>query len=71
MLTSVDCSKAPAATVMVNTGTRSIKLHTGDYKALLVIGEDQFSCEWRNRKVAVNYRADGAGDGDLVSLEVQ
>ena len=40
-------------------------------KALLVIGEDQFSCEWRNRKVAVNYKAGGAGDGDLVSLEVQ
>ena len=71
ILTSVDCSKSPAATVMVNTGTRSMKLHTGDYKALLVIGEDQFSCEWRNRKVAVNYKAGGAGDGDLVSLEVQ
>ncbi len=71
VLTSVDCSKAPAATVMVNTGTRSIKLRTGDYKALLVIGEDQFSCEWRNRKVAVNYKAGGTGDGDLVSLEVQ
>jgi tetratricopeptide (TPR) repeat protein len=71
ILTSVDCSKAPAATVMVNTGTRSMKLHTGDYKALLVIGEDQFSCEWRNRRVAVNYKAGGAGDGDLVSLEVQ
>jgi len=71
ILTSVDCSKAPAATVMVSTGTRSMKLHTGDYKALLVIGEDQFSCEWRNRKVAVNYKASGAGDGDLVSLEVQ
>jgi len=71
ILTSVDCSKAPAATLMVNTGTRSMKLHTGDYKALLVIGEDQFSCDWRNRKVAVNYKAAGPGDGDLVSLEVQ
>jgi len=71
IITSVDCSKAPAATVMVNTGTRSMKLRTGDYKALLVIGEDQFSCEWRNRKVAVNYKAGGGGEGDLVSLEVQ
>jgi tetratricopeptide (TPR) repeat protein len=71
ILTSVDCSKAPAATLMVNTGTRSVKLHTGDYKTLLVIGEDQFSCDWRNRKVAVNYKAGAAGDGDLVSLEVQ
>jgi tetratricopeptide (TPR) repeat protein len=71
ILTSVDCSKAPGATLTVNTGTRSVKLHTGDYKALLVIGEDQFSCEWRNRKVAVNYKAGAGGDGDLVSLEVQ
>jgi hypothetical protein len=71
ILTSVDCSKAPAATVMVNTGARSIKLRTQDYKALLVIGEDQFSCEWKNRKVAVNYKAGGGSDGDLVSLEVQ
>jgi tetratricopeptide (TPR) repeat protein len=71
ILTSVDCSKAPAATVTVSIGMRSLRLHTGDYKALLVIGEDQFSCEWRNRKVAVNYKAGGAGDGDLVSLEVQ
>ncbi|HST12368.1 MAG TPA: hypothetical protein VLL05_18480 [Terriglobales bacterium] len=71
ILNSVDCSKAPAATLMVNTGSKSVKLHTADYKSLLVIGEDQFSCEWRNRKVAVNYRAGGAADGDLISLEVQ
>jgi tetratricopeptide (TPR) repeat protein len=71
ILTSVDCSKAPAATVLVNTGARSIRLRAADYKALLVIGEDQFSCEWKNRKVAVNYKAGGTADGDLVSLEVQ
>jgi len=71
ILTSVDCSKAPAATLMVNTGARSMRLRTGDYKSLLVIGEDQFSCDWRNRKVAVNYRAGGTADGDIISLEVQ
>ncbi len=71
ILTSVDCSKAPAATLMVNTGSRSMKLRTADYKALLLIGEDQFSCDWRNRKVAVNYRASGPADGDIISLEVQ
>jgi tetratricopeptide (TPR) repeat protein len=71
ILTSVDCSKSPAATVMVNTGAKSIRLRAADYKTLLVIGEDEFSCEWRNRKVAVNYKAGGAADGDLISLEVQ
>ncbi len=71
ILTSVDCSKAPVATLTVNTGARSMRLRTSDYKSLLLIGEDQFSCDWRNRKVAVNYRAGGAADGDIISLEVQ
>ncbi len=71
VLVSVDCAKAPLAFVFVNTGARSMKLRARDYKSLLVIGEDSFSCDWRNRKVAVNYRAGGSADGDLISLEVQ
>jgi tetratricopeptide (TPR) repeat protein len=71
ILVSVDCSRAPIAILTVNTGVKSMKLRTTDYKALLVIGDDGLSCEWKNRKVAVNYRAGGAADGDLVSLEVQ
>jgi tetratricopeptide (TPR) repeat protein len=70
-LTSVDCSRAPAAVLMVNTGTRSLKLRTSDYKSLLVIGEDGLSCDWRNRRVSINYKAGGAADGDLVSVEMQ
>ena len=70
ILVSVDCSQAPSAVVTVNTG-RSLKLHVADYKSLLVMGEDQFSCDWKDRKVAVNYKAGGSADGDLVSLEVQ
>jgi len=70
ILVSVDCSRAPAAVVTVNTG-RPLKLRVADYKSLLVMGEDQFSCDWKNRKVAVNYKAGSGGEGDLVSLEVQ
>ncbi len=70
-LTSVDCSRAPSAVVTVNTGSRSLKLRTSDYKSLLVIGEDGLSCDWRNRRVSVNYKAGGMADGDLVSLEMQ
>jgi len=70
-LTSVDCSRAPQAILTVNTGTRSLKLRASDYKSLLVIGEDGFSCDWRDRRVSVNYKAGGMSDGDLVSLEVQ
>jgi len=46
-------------------------MHTSDYKSRLVIGEDQFSCDWKNRIVSVNYRAVGNSGGELVSVEVQ
>jgi len=70
-IVSVDCSQAPAATVTVSSGGSILKLHTADYKALVVIGADEFSCEWRNRATSVNYKASGRSEGDLVSLEVQ
>jgi hypothetical protein len=47
------------------------KMHASDYKSLLVIGEEQFSCEWKNRLVSVNYRAVGKNGGEIVSLEVR
>jgi tetratricopeptide (TPR) repeat protein len=71
LLLSVDCSHTPAAVLLVNNGRRSLKLRTSDYKTLLVMGEDRLSCEWRNRRVSVNYKPGGAADGDLVSVEVQ
>jgi tetratricopeptide (TPR) repeat protein len=67
----VDCSQAPAATVTLSSGARILKLHTADYKALVVIGADGFSCDWHNRAASVNYKASGRAEGDLVSLEVQ
>lgn len=70
-LVASDCAKAPEAIVTILSGMKTYKLHTGDYKTLLVIGEDQFSCEWKNRIVSVNYRAVGKSEGELVSLEVQ
>jgi hypothetical protein len=68
---SIDCSKAPEATVTVLSGMTTYKLHAVDYKSLLVIGEEQFSCDWTNRLASVNYRAAGTHDGDLVSIEVR
>lgn len=69
-LLSVDCSRAPAAVLVVSTGAKSLRLRTENYKSLLVMGEDQWSCDWRNRKVSINYKAGGSADGDLVSVEV-
>jgi tetratricopeptide (TPR) repeat protein len=70
-IVSSDCSKPPEAIVTVLSGMTTYKLHSPDYKSLLVIGEDQFSCEWKNRLVSVNYRAVGKNQGELVSIEVR
>ena len=70
-IVSSDCSKSPEATVTILSGMTTYKLHASDYKSLLVIGEDQFSCEWKNRLVSVNYRAVGKSGGELVSIEVR
>jgi hypothetical protein len=70
-LVSVDCSKAPAAILTVVSSGAVLKLRTADYKSLLLIGADQFSCGWTNRTVSVNYKSGGLSDGDVVSLEVR
>jgi len=64
-----DCSKPPEAMVTILSGMTTYKMHASDYKSLLVIGEDQFSCDWKNRLVSVNYRAVGKNGGELVSIE--
>jgi tetratricopeptide (TPR) repeat protein len=69
-IVSSDCSKPPEATVTILSGMTTYKMHASDYKSLLVIGEDQFSCEWKNRLASVNYRAVGKSGGELVSVEV-
>jgi tetratricopeptide (TPR) repeat protein len=68
-IVSSDCSKPPEVMVTILSGMTTYKLHASDYKALLVIGEDQFSCDWKNRVVSVNYRAVGKHEGELVSIE--
>jgi Flp pilus assembly protein TadD len=70
-LVAVDCSQAPSAILTVTAGAKVLKLRTQDYKSLTLIGADDFSCDWKGRPVAVNYRAGGKADGDLVSIEVQ
>ena len=69
-LLRVDCSQSPVA-VLTLAGTRSMRLRTEDFHALQLIGADQFSCDWKNVAVTVNYKAGGKLDGDLVSLEIQ
>lgn len=68
---SVDCSAAPAAVLNLASGSQTLKLHVRDAKRVVVIGADAFSCAWANQKVAVNYRATGEAEGEVVSVEVQ
>ena len=70
-LLSVDCGAAPSAILTVSSGGKSWKMTTPDSKKLVVIGADEFSCSWKNKSVAVNYRATAEGEGQLVSLELQ
>jgi tetratricopeptide (TPR) repeat protein len=70
-LVSVDCSSAPAATLIISSGGKKWKLLAPQAKKLIVMGADELSCSWTNRKVAVNYRKNGADSGTLVSLELE
>jgi Flp pilus assembly protein TadD len=69
-LLQVDCSHAPAAVLTVLAGKTTRKLRTRDSRTLVLVGADSFSCGWRDRDVAVNFREGGQADGDLVSLEL-
>lgn len=70
-LVSVDCTPAPAAILTVSSQGTVLKLRTRDYKSLVLVGSDEFSCNWHDRRIAANYKPGGAADGDLVSLEVR
>jgi tetratricopeptide (TPR) repeat protein len=65
-----DCSKDPEALITVVSGMTTYTMHASNYKTMVVIGEDQFSCDWKNRPVSVNYRATGKREGEVVSIEV-
>ena len=71
ILVSVDCSSAPAATLTISSGGKKWKMLAPQAKKLILIGADELSCSWTNRKVSVNYRKTGDNEGSLVSLEVE
>lgn len=70
-LVSVACAASGAATLDVLVGKRTLRMTTPDHKKLVLINADRFSCDWKGVAVAVNYRANSAGAGELVSLEVE
>lgn len=70
-LLAVDCSKSPSAILTVSAQEGILKLRSADYRSLLLIGSDNFSCDWRDVEVTVNYKPMGGADGDLISLEMR
>ena len=70
-LVAVDCSAQPSAILTVTAEGVVLKLRAVDYRSLVLVGADIFSCDWKNRSVTVNYKPGGLTDGDLVSLEVR
>lgn len=70
-LTAVDCSADHQALLSVISEGRSLKLHVGDRTHVVLIGANEFSCAWKNRNVALNYRGRQDGEGDVVSLEIR
>jgi tetratricopeptide (TPR) repeat protein len=70
-IAAVDCSSAPQAMLSVTSGGRSLKLNIRDSKHVILIGTEEFSCDWKNKNVSLNYRERQNGEGDIVSIEVQ
>jgi tetratricopeptide (TPR) repeat protein len=71
MLTNVDCSTPPSVLLTVVSGAKARMMKVADRNHLILIGADEFSCSWNKQKVAVNYRETEAGEGSVISLEIQ
>jgi tetratricopeptide (TPR) repeat protein len=69
-LLTVDCGQEPRAVLQVSQGQKTYKLVAQSSKEILVIGADEFSCLWKDRKISVNYRESAPLQGDVVSVEV-
>jgi Tfp pilus assembly protein PilF len=71
MLTKVQCGDDGSAVLTVASAQRTLQLYTKNAEKMLIIGDHKFACNWKNEKVAVNYKARDVKSGDIVSLEVQ
>lgn len=69
-LVGVQCPDERSAQLTVVANRKTWKFNVPDRSKVLLIGQDKFECSWKNVQVSVNYKASGAGTGDLVSLEV-
>ncbi len=68
-LIEVDCSTAPVVTVLLSAKGKTLRLRTGDMGTVVLIGARAFSCGWKKRRVAANYRELAPRELELISLE--
>ncbi|MEO6119185.1 MAG: tetratricopeptide repeat protein [Terriglobales bacterium] len=71
LLRQVDCAPDGSATLTIVSGARTLRLHAKHPEKMVIIGDYKFTCNWKNQKVAVNYKVRDARNGDIVSLEPQ
>ncbi len=69
-LTSIDCSAAPAAVLKITAQGKQIELRASDRNKVLVLGAQDFSCAWKDKTVAVNYRTSDHGP-EVFSVEIR
>ena len=69
-LVEVDCSKSPMVTMTVSSKGKEWVMFSRDVHKLMLIGVENFSCNWMNKKASVNYRLTADGRGELISLEI-
>jgi tetratricopeptide (TPR) repeat protein len=70
-LANADCATPPSVILTVVSGEKIWKMTVADRNHLVLIGADNFSCSWRNQKVAINYRETNNGEASVISLEIQ
>jgi tetratricopeptide (TPR) repeat protein len=69
-LVDIDCSKSPLVTMTVSSKGKEWVMFSRDVHKLMLIGVENFSCTWTNKKASVNYRLTADGRGELISLEI-
>jgi Flp pilus assembly protein TadD len=70
-LVAVDCTTETTATMTVSAAGKKWTFQTLDRQHIVLMGADRFSCDWKNVKVAINYRLTAPNAGELFSIEVQ
>jgi hypothetical protein len=70
-LLAVDCTKPPALSLRVRSGSTTFTLTAARSDEVAVIGASDVSCTWKGERVAVNFQPSGEAAGQLISLELE